>query len=74
MWGKQRRSAVDELIKKVSEKAGINPEQAKNAVQGVLDFIKAKMPAVGDQVSALIAGGGGSVSDVLGSVRDKFKI
>jgi hypothetical protein len=67
---------VDELIKKVSEKAGINAEQAKNAVQSVIEFLKAKMPGIGEQVSAMLAGGGGGggLGEVIGSVRDKFKI
>ena len=66
---------MDELIKKVTERAGINPEQAKSAVQTVIEFIKTKMPGVGDQVSAMLAGGGaGGTGDVVGNLRDKFKI
>jgi hypothetical protein len=49
---------VDELIKTVSEKAGINPEQAKVAVSSVIEFIKGKLPMLGEQVQGLITGGG----------------
>jgi hypothetical protein len=57
---------VEDLIKKVSEKAGINAEQAKNAVTTVLEFIKNKVPGIGDQLKNLLAGGeGGGVVDAI---------
>lgn len=66
---------MDELIKKVTEKAGINPEQAKNAVNTVIEFIKTKMPGIGDQIAGMISGGGGGgVGDVLGNIRGKLGI
>jgi hypothetical protein len=65
---------VDELIKKVTEKAGISPEQAKNAVNSVLEFIKTKAPGIGDQITALISGGGGGAGNVIDSVRGKLGI
>jgi hypothetical protein len=66
---------VDELIKKVTEKAGINPEQAKNAINGVIDFLKAKMPGVGEQVAGMLSGGGGGgAGNVIDSVRGKLGI
>ena len=43
---------VEELINKVSEKAGISADQAKNAVNSVIEFIKTKMPGIGDQLKA----------------------
>jgi hypothetical protein len=59
--------AVEELIKTVSEKAGISGEQAKNAVNAVMDFIKNKVPGLGDQLKGMLTGGGdgGSVVDNL---------
>jgi hypothetical protein len=65
---------VDELIKTVSEKAGISVDQAQTAVNTVLDFLKAKFPGVGDQVQGLISGGGGGggTGDVLDAARKKF--
>ena len=57
---------MDELIKTVSEKAGINPEQAKTAVNSVIDFLKAKMPMIADQVQGLFTGGeGGGTLDAV---------
>lgn len=60
---------MDELIQKVTEKAGINAEQAKNAVNSVIEFLKAKMPGIGDQISAMLSGGGGGIID---SVKSKL--
>ena len=66
---------MDELIKTVSEKAGINPEQAKVAVSSVIEFIKGKLPMLGDQVQGLITGGGegGSpLADAADAIKKKF--
>lgn len=65
---------MEELVKKVTEKAGINPEQAKNAVSTVLEFIKAKLPGLGDQITGALSGGGGGVGDVVGNLRGKLGI
>jgi uncharacterized protein (DUF2267 family) len=48
---------MDELIKQVSQKANISPDQAKSAVDTVLTFLKDKLPApVADQVKAALSG------------------
>lgn len=65
---------MDELIKTVSEKAGINPEQAKTAIASVFEFIKGKVPLVGDQLQGLL-GGGESASPLAGAadaMKKKF--
>jgi len=36
---------MDELISKVTQKTGLSPEQAKSAVESVLDFLKTRLPA-----------------------------
>ena len=63
---------MDELIKTVSDRAGINPEQAKVAVSSVLEFIKGKLPMIGEQVQGLIAGNGEG-SNSLASAADAIK-
>jgi hypothetical protein len=65
---------VEELIQKVSEKAGITGEQAKNAVNTVMDFIKNKVPGLGDKIKDLIAGGGGDAGGVVDNIRKKIGI
>jgi nucleoid DNA-binding protein len=48
---------MDELIKQVSQKANISPDQAKSAVDTVLAFLTDKLPApVVDQVKAALSG------------------
>jgi uncharacterized protein (DUF2267 family) len=48
---------MDELIKQVSQKANISPDQAKAAVESVLAFLKEKLPApLADQVKAALSG------------------
>ena len=65
---------MDELIKTVSEKAGINAEQAKVAVSSVIDFVKGKMPALGEQVQGLISGGDGGnpLAGATDALKKKF--
>jgi len=65
---------VDELIKTVSEKAGINAEQAKTAVNSVVDFIKGKLPMIGDQVQGLLngSGDGSPLAGAADAIKKKF--
>jgi hypothetical protein len=50
---------MDELVKLVSEKAGIPEESARMAVETVLGFLKERLPApIAGQIDGLIAGGG----------------
>src|SRR5262245_25513628 len=57
---------VEDLINKVSEKAGINADQAKSAVNAVMEFIKNKVPGIGDQLKATLSGeGGGGIVDTI---------
>ena len=49
---------MDELINLVVQKTGISNEQARMAVDTVLDFLKSKLPApMAGQVDSLLAGG-----------------
>jgi hypothetical protein len=64
---------VEELIKSVTEKAGISADQAKTAVGTVMEFLKAKLPGVGDQLQGLLAGGGGGDAAGLGGAADALK-
>lgn len=60
---------MEELVKRVSEKAGINPEQAQKAVTSVLDFIKEKVPGIGGHIESLMQG---NVSGALGDIGNKL--
>ena len=53
---------MDQLIKMVSEKAGITPEQAHTAVHHVMEFVKDKVP--GGLEGLLSGGGSGGLGDI----------
>ncbi|MBV9928750.1 MAG: DUF2267 domain-containing protein [Acidobacteria bacterium] len=53
---------MEELIRQVSERTGISPEQAQTAVATVLGFIKGRLPEpIAGQLDSFIGGGGGGV-------------
>lgn len=50
---------MDELVKLVVQKTGISPDQAKMAIDTVLNFLKQKLPApIAGQIDGLLSGGG----------------
>ena len=64
---------MDELIKQVSQKANISPDQAKSAVETVLAFLKDKLPApLADQVKAALGGQTVDPSAVTGALGGLF--
>ena len=67
---------MDELIKQVTQKAGISESQAKKAVETVMGFLKDKLPApIASQVEGLLGGSGtpdvGDVGEKLGGILGK---
>jgi hypothetical protein len=58
---------MEELIKTVTQKAGISESQARSAIETVVSFLKDKMPGgIGGQVEAFVKGGSAAnVSDGL---------
>ncbi len=65
---------MDELIKLVSSKAGISADQAKVAVNTVLDFLKTKLPApVASQLDAVLQGSSaGNIADAAKNIGGMF--
>jgi len=50
---------MEELIKLVTKKTGISEEQAKQAIETVLGFLKQKLPTpLSGQIDALLSGKG----------------
>jgi nucleoid DNA-binding protein len=48
---------MDELVKLVSQKAGITQQQAQTAVTTVLDFVKSKLPPqFASQIDGVVSG------------------
>jgi len=65
---------MEELYTLVAQKTGLPKEQAKMAVDTVVDFIKKKLPApVAAQVDAVLGGKGemGAAADMLGGLFGK---
>lgn len=59
---------MDELVKLVSEKTGLDKEMSETVVKLVLDFVKEKLPApVAGQLDAVLEGG--SAADMLGGKK-----
>jgi hypothetical protein len=60
---------MDELIKLVSDKVGISEDQARQAVDTVLDYLKDKLPApVASQIDGLL-GSAGKAKDLGGMAK-----
>ena len=54
---------MNDLINRVAEKAGINPDQARAAVETVIAHVKDKLPApLAAQIEGLLAGSGDGAS------------
>lgn len=52
---------MEELIRQVSERTGISPEQAQTAVATVLGFLKTRLPEpIAGQLDGFLGGGGGA--------------
>ena len=63
---------MDQLVKMVSEKAGISEAQAETAVKTVLGFLKDKLPApVAAQVEQVMAGKTGDLGGQVGKLFGK---
>ena len=74
---------MDELISKITERTGLQPEQAQGAAEAVLDFLKARLPAsIASNLDSIVSGGAtsepgagmlGSAAAKLGSMFGKDK-
>jgi hypothetical protein len=68
---------MDELVKMVSDKVGISEDQARQAVEVVMDYLRDKLPApVAGQIDGLLGGAGdaadlGDVAKGLGGLLGK---
>ena len=63
---------MEELIRQVTQRAGISEEQARTAVQTVLGYLQNNLPAgVSQQLGGLLGGGaasGGGIADRAGDL------
>ena len=71
---------MDDLLKVVQEKTGLDVSQAKGAIEAVLGFLKDKLPEpIAGQIENFIGGdgdggegGGLDIGDALGSIGGLF--
>lgn len=64
---------MEELIQEVSEKTGISLDQAKGAIETVIDHLKDKLPmGLGDKIESFLQGGSSSTDDLLSGLKDKI--
>jgi len=65
---------MDELIKMVSDKAGISADQAKKAIEVVMGFLKDKLPEpVAGQIEGVLSGDTSGLADMAGGLGGLFK-
>lgn len=73
---------MQELINKLTEKVGLNPDQAKGAVETMMGFVKSKLPeGLADKADDLFSGAEGekvnfggimdTISGFFGAAKDK---
>ena len=66
---------MEELIKLVSERAGITEDQARTAVETVAEYLKEKVPApYSSYIDSFMSGGsggGGGLGSLLGGMFGK---
>jgi uncharacterized protein (DUF2267 family) len=66
---------MEQLVKLVQERAGLGEEQARQAVETVVTFLKQKLPApIAGQIDAVLGNESamGGVSDALKSGTDRL--
>jgi hypothetical protein len=66
---------MDELIKQITAKTGISDDQAKQAIEMAMGFVKEKLPApIASQLDGLIGGGTGDsgAGGMMGMVQDQL--
>ena len=62
---------MDELIKQVTERAGISETQARSAVETVMGFLKDRLPApIAGQVDGLLGGASGAIGGLANTAGD----
>ncbi len=50
---------MNEIVERLTQQAGLSPEQAQRAVETIADFVKEKFPMLGGAVDQIFTSGGG---------------
>jgi hypothetical protein len=62
---------MNELIKQLREKTGLNEDQAKRAAETVIHFLKERVPAISGQLDSVISGSAGDIAKGAGQLFGK---
>jgi hypothetical protein len=49
---------MNEIIERLTQQAGLSPEQAQKAIETIADFVKEKFPMLGGAVDQIFTSGG----------------
>ena len=64
---------MEELVKRVSERAGISEEQARSAVDAVAEFLKERVPPMyAGYIDKFMGGSGGEQGEGSGGIGKMF--
>ena len=64
---------MDELINLVTQRTGISPDQARQAVQTVIAFAKDRLPApIASQVEGVLSGQSGGVGGMMNQAQQSL--
>jgi len=67
---------MEELIQTVADKTGISPDQAKSAIEAIIDHLKDKLPiGLGDKIESFLQNGSESSplgDELLGGLKSLF--
>jgi hypothetical protein len=65
---------MNEIVRMVSQKTGMDEAKSKQAVDTVLGFLRNKLPApIASQVENVISGNGGAVGKAMGGMGNVAK-
>ncbi len=54
---------MNEIVERLTQQAGLSPEQAQKAVETIADFVKEKFPMLGGAVDQIFTAGSGGDSN-----------
>jgi hypothetical protein len=64
---------MDELIQQITAKTGISNEQAQQAIDMAMGFVKEKLPEpIASQLDGFIGGGSGGAGGMMGMAQDQL--
>ena len=64
---------MDQLVQTIKERTGISEDQARQAIQMTIDFVKTKLPPpVASQVDSVLGENGSNLDQMSGHAQNAF--